>query len=626
MRRLQVVALALLLALLVGCVSGGVPETTSVTHTTAPAGPQPTEPASRERCLARDIPGDIMGLSGNGTRCLALYCLWDSAQAVLALYDLEGQVLAERVLDGAAYEIALLPDGTAVVLDWTTLNVTCYDGNLIRGVTRSGEGLQWRRVWEDGTLCAIRDSGVLVRTSLPDGATREYALDEELSALSVLVNEGSRSLLEYTDEEGQTGAVWLDWETGALELCDGATPVLVTALQDTVQTVSDDTYLLLRYFGDEAVYALEGRRNAWLLDGKDGLVLLSSTAEGLEVWQPEWGYTWEIPGGADTWTGTLCGWGVAYARQTETGTDLWYLPLDAQAPDGDEGEVWTIRDLDARNRADAAAVRQDTGVRVLYGQQGASFNDEGPTGYLGQAETDPLVIHLAMEQLRQFTESYPEGIFREMLTEPVNQLVLYLSGPLSPDGENSLLSAVGFTTTLEDTRIVVMNLEYAGSVGFFRQSLAHEFMHVMEDRIYAMEAERGIPYLSYWESFEPGEDAYFYSYFDANGLEVSDPAYTAASDLLPTEVSFLDSYSRSYPNEDRARILEYLYAGEDGAYAYLYQGGRIREKAEYLCAVIRACFETCREAETLPWETLVEPADFSEYQSAVETYAPQAKG
>lgn len=626
MRRLRMAALALLLALLVGCVSGEPPATAPVTHTTAPTDPLPTEPASRERCLAQDIPGDILGLSGNGTRCLALYSLWDSAQAVLTLYDLNGEVLAERVLDGAAYEIALLPDGTAVVLDWATLDVTCYDGSLIRGVTRSGEGLQWRRVWEDGTLCAIRDSGVLVRSSLPDGATMEYALDEELSAVSILVNEGSRSLLEYIDGEGQTGAVWLDWATGALEPWDGAAPVLGTALDDTVQTASDDTCLLLRYFGDEAVYALEGRRNAWLLDGKNGLVLLSSTAEGLEVWQPEWGYTWKIPGGADTWTGTLCGWGVAYARQGENGTDLLYLPLDAQGPDGDDGEVWTIRDLDARNRADAAAVRQDTGVRVLYGQQGASFNDEGYTGYLGQAETDPLVIHLAMEQLRRFTESYPEGIFREMLTEPVQQLVLYLSGPLSPDGENSLLSAVGFTAILGDTRVVVMNLEYAGSLSFFRQSLAHEFMHVMEDRIYAMEAERGIPYLSYWESFEPAEDAYFYSYFDASGLEISDPTYTAASELLPTEVSFLDSYSRSYPNEDRARILEYLYAGEGGAYAYLYQGGRIREKAEYLCAVIRACFETCRAAETLPWETLVEPVDFSEYRSAVETYEPQAKG
>lgn len=169
-----------------------------------------------------------------------------------------------------------------------------------------------------------------------------------------------------------------------------------------------------------------------------------------------------------------------------------------------------------------------------------------------------------------------------------------------------------------------MNLHYVTDSLFFRQTMAHEFMHAMEDRIYACEQEDGISYLGYWESFAPAEDAYFYSYFDESGLEVSDPAYTAASGLLPTQVSFLDSYSRSYPHEDRARILEYLYAGQDSSYAYLFQGGVIREKAQYLCAVIRVCFPSCQEQ--LPWETLVEPVDFSQYQAAVEAYVPVAKG
>ena len=56
------------------------------------------------------------------------------------------------------------------------------------------------------------------------------------------------------------------------------------------------------------------------------------------------------------------------------------------------------------------------------------------------------------------------------------------------------------------------------------------------------------------------------------------------------EVWFLDQLLRSYPLEDRGRILEYLYAGEEGAYAQAFHENPIRDKAQYLCAVIRACF------------------------------------
>ena len=67
------------------------------------------------------------------------------------------------------------------------------------------------------------------------------------------------------------------------------------------------------------------------------------------------------------------------------------------------------------------------------------------------------------------------------------------------------------------------------------------------------------------ECFTPGEEAYFYSYFDENGVEIQDPTFTLAGrGLEGGEVWFLDSYSRSYPLEDRGRILEYLYAGPEG--------------------------------------------------------------
>ena len=110
-------------------------------------------------------------------------------------------------------------------------------------------------------------------------------------------------------------------------------------------------------------------------------------------------------------------------------------------------------------------------------------------------------------------------------------------------------------------------------------------------------------------------------------MEIQDPTFTLAGrGLEGGEVWFLDSYSRSYPLEDRGRILEYLYAGPEGAYAQAFEEPHIRDKAQYLCAVIRACFPSCAGADRLPWETLVDPVPFSQYQEAVMAFEPLAKG
>ena len=65
---------------------------------------------------------------------------------------------------------------------------------------------------------------------------------------------------------------------------------------------------------------------------------------------------------------------------------------------------------------------------------------------------------------------------------------------------------------------------------------------------------------------------------------------------------------------------------KEGAYAQAFHETHIRDKAQYLCAVIRACFPSCAGADRLPWETLVDPVPFSRYQEAVMTFQPLAKG
>lgn len=110
-------------------------------------------------------------------------------------------------------------------------------------------------------------------------------------------------------------------------------------------------------------------------------------------------------------------------------------------------------------------------------------------------------------------------------------------------------------------------------------------------------------------------------------MEVHDPAYTVAGkDLDEGRCGFWTATPEATPWRTGGGFWEYLYAGEEGAYAQAFHETHIRDKAQYLCAVIRACFPSCAGADRLPWETLVDPVPFSRYQEAVMTFQPLAKG
>ncbi|OLA31609.1 MAG: hypothetical protein BHW33_01915 [Firmicutes bacterium CAG:137_57_8] len=621
--------LVLAMALCGGCAPqerqemGEPPETAWTPPEPSAAPPGPEEPAVME--FPQPASGVLQCLKSRDGRCLAVYRM-DTGACEAVLYDLEdGELLGLQTLPDGQYEAALLPDGTVALLDEKRGQTFWYDGGLTQ-IQRQEEG--WGSQWlleDTGYLWALDETGLVRRVHLCDGVRQEYQLPE--GEEHALVGFGQDRLLIWSAGEEETTA-WLDWRTGELlpdRAWDNAALLWQTG-NAAVYTGQEE--LLVRPLGAEAVYRFPGQETSTLRDMTDRQALLASEDGRLEIWDLWSPRRWsrlapQCVGAA------LTEESLVYALYTEGATRLYRWDYRQEEPEETGCERLTIRDLEARNRATAAAVGRRTGIQVYYGQSGADFNGGCASGYVGRTEENPVTIYLALEAVNRFTERYPQGMFQEMVTAPVERLELYLSGALSPDGTGSVAAVYGFTAKLDTVRIVVMNLDLleTRSQAYLEQSLAHEFMHVMEDRIEACFREDGIDYLAYWEYFTPGEGAYFYSYFDESGVEVHDPAYTVAGkDLDEGEVWFLDSYSRSYPLEDRGRILEYLYAGEEGAYAQAFHETHIRDKAQYLCAVIRACFPSCAGADRLPWETLVDPVPFSRYQEAVMTFQPLAKG
>ena len=213
MRRWLAVLLVLVLALGGGCTPRERQEPSDAWTEPTSVSSAPTEPESAVVRLSQAVSGELQCLQSRGGRCLAVYSMaGDVCEA--ALYDLQtGQLLGMQTLPDGQYEAALLPDGTAAVLDEKTGRTLHYDAGLGRCLRQEeGWGSQW--LLEDtGYLWALDETGLVRRVHLCDGVRQEYQLPE--GEEHALVGFGQDRLLIWSAGEEETTA-WLDWRTGEL--------------------------------------------------------------------------------------------------------------------------------------------------------------------------------------------------------------------------------------------------------------------------------------------------------------------------------------------------------------------------------------------------------------------------
>ena len=72
----------------------------------------------------------------------------------------------------------------------------------------------------------------------------------------------------------------------------------------------------------------------------------------------------------------------------------------------------------------------------------------------------------------------------------------------------------------------------------------------------------------------------------------------------PGKEYFIDTYSMSYPKEDRARLFEYaMTAGHED----LFSSPNLQRKLQQLCTGIREGFGLKNHEDPLPWEQYLQP-------------------
>ncbi|MCR4778048.1 MAG: hypothetical protein K5858_04310 [Lachnospiraceae bacterium] len=191
---------------------------------------------------------------------------------------------------------------------------------------------------------------------------------------------------------------------------------------------------------------------------------------------------------------------------------------------------------------------------------------------------------------------YPDGFFAQICVGEIRTLGIYLCGGFVKVSDYSADNAIALTmrSGYENT----LALDITCDDALIKENVVHEISHWIDSRIDALQ-ERGkfLTYDEEWDALNPKDFKYFYSYVDYNTRW----EYIYDSNAKKkNKFYFTDSYSQTYPGEDRARLFEYLvYDNYDQGYMSM---PHAREKLGYYFKVIREVFDTTGWPAETTWE------------------------
>lgn len=262
--------------------------------------------------------------------------------------------------------------------------------------------------------------------------------------------------------------------------------------------------------------------------------------------------------------------------------------------DGEAVEVETVTadSMADENSAIAKRIQETWGIEVYYQPHLLHLV---ASDYSAAAVTDPQLLYDHLLQLEQALSAYPKGFFDDLCYGSYTHLEIYLCGQFTPLTPNGITTAEALSNTRGSAMVIGVNVHYLD--GQYTRVLAHELLHIMERRIDQIDVD----ILGEWIALTPGgHDAYYYSYHDENGNEMSDYTHTYFYENDPTNAYFVDAYSKSYPTEDRARIFEKLM--ESGGDPYFSDSPVLMAKARTLCRIIRENFPSVAALARASWE------------------------
>ena len=274
--------------------------------------------------------------------------------------------------------------------------------------------------------------------------------------------------------------------------------------------------------------------------------------------------------------GLICRWDL-YAEASRTGDTRCYVGKRFTEDAPDSAGL-------AQCQADAARLGEKYGIQVLVWQEPLAVK---PWDYEFQPEYLAPVLSRELQELDRRLSYYPPEILagiKEHFSDLTICLVRSIQG--SPES-GSLETATGVQFYHGSSAYITI------AVGrYAERALYHELYHVMETRLLTDSAA-----FDRWDALNPAGFTYDLDY--AANRERHAEEY-----LQPNTRSFIDTYSMSFPKEDRARIMECaMQSGNED----LFRSPVMQAKLSCLSKAIREAYGLKKSTVTFRWEQYLKP-------------------
>nr|MBQ8244867.1 hypothetical protein [Oscillospiraceae bacterium] len=231
----------------------------------------------------------------------------------------------------------------------------------------------------------------------------------------------------------------------------------------------------------------------------------------------------------------------------------------------------------------ARRIGEAHGIEVLIWEDAVAAE---PWDYDLEAEHLVPVLQRELALLEDRLSHYPEGFLADTASH-FTGLKICLVRSITGTAESGSLNLATGLQFLEGTDAYVA----IAVGGFSEQALYHELFHVIETRIYS-ESQA----FDHWDDLNPAGFRYDYDY-SANASRDSG-VY-----LIQDQRAFIDTYSMSFPKEDRARIMEYaMLSGNET----LFHSEIMQKKLKTLCGGLRDAYGLEEYEQPLLWEQYLE--------------------
>ena len=397
---------------------------------------------------------------------------------------------------------------------------------------------------EELTLEAIQMDGTLVQCRDADGSTLFFSAET-----GQLVEETGIDLLLETNGNHYLAA--LGQKDGALVFGSTASPVQMLQAQAGCILLPESFAVLEQSSEMLHYYDLSsGLRTSSL--PLDGLIAAADGGKGI---------VWLL-----TEEGTLYRWDTnAYP----SGDTTVYTATYFTRSNPDLAGISECQEL-------ARQIGEHHGVEILVWEDAL---EAAPWDYRVVEEYQVPVLEQQLQLLDQRLANFPEGFFTQLPEQLTICLVRSLEGY---SGLETVETASGVQYWEEDHPYIALSTQTATEGGLY-----HELCHVFDTRIIGQTNA-----YDQWEELNPSGFRYDYDY-ETNATR------NAGEYLRDAERCFIDTYSMSFPKEDRARVLEYAMTPGNEHY---FQSEVMQAKLRQICLGIREAFGLKKSPDVFLWE------------------------